>query len=102
MTIIQAKDAKFGVGICSSCDVLACTYGQHSHGGIRYCQECFKSTLSWVQLGEMQEAMLILWDKIAQSDPIKAQFEKVGNVSPELRKAIGDGEAVRRLYESEA
>lgn len=97
-------EMKFGVSVCSVCEQVRLSVGSHKHGGIRYCEECIKHTLGWIQVGEAGQKNLIKYfDMLGKVPTIKKLIEKKSkDISPELAKDIAYGESVKRLVESEA
>lgn len=92
---------KFGVNPCSLCEKMDLTIGQQSFGGIRYCQDCLKLTLGWVQLSEDNRNKIItLFDKFRQNDKVKVLLEDAKKITPEELKSLSIGESKNRLFQS--
>lgn len=102
----KRKSAKstngFLVNQCSLCEQFALTVGQQQIGGVRYCQDCIKETLAWVQMGDATRAALLSMFTQHSTNPIVIKaLEVAKQFSPELLKSNAIGEARRRLVESE-
>lgn len=92
----------FGVGQCSLCEHYALTLGQQDHGGIRWCRECFRSSLAYVQLTDEQRTRIMnIWQGTEQDPRIQALLEQAKSVTPDQRKANSIGESRWRLAMSE-
>ena len=93
---------RFSVGVCSVCEYVRLTYGQQHHGGVRYCQECFKFNLAWVQLGDDgRSGMTDAFTEVAQRPAVKKALADTATFPDDLAKSIAYGESLRRLVESE-
>lgn len=100
------KKHGFQVNVCSVCDDFKLTVGEQSHGGVRYCRDCIKHTLAWVQFGEEGQAVVQTnFDKQAERPAIKKALADVGNLNEEERKNyaknVGIGESIYRLRMSQ-
>lgn len=97
----KRKDG-FDVGQCSLCEQYAVTFGQQSHGGVRYCRDCFAHTLAYVQLtGEQRTRLMTIWSGAEQDQRVLTLVEQTNSITPEQRKANSIGEARYRLMMAE-
>lgn len=91
----------FGVNQCSLCDLIKLTIGQQRHGGVRFCQDCFKQTLAWVQMSEeARNKTMSLFEKLSAHAEIQTLIKDGEKISEADRKAMSVGESMKRLYES--
>jgi hypothetical protein len=93
----------FAVAQCSLCDQFKLTFGQQFHGGVRYCQECLKSTLGWFQMSDSEkERVTELYERLGRNSEVQQQLADAAKVNedPELLKSHGIGESYRRLREA--
>lgn len=102
MAKAKRKDG-FAVGFCSVCENPAVTLGQQHLGGVRYCAECIRHTLAWVQWSEEERTHLTAaFATIGDLPKVKKQLEEANKTTPEQRKANAVGESRRRLIEANA
>jgi len=98
----KASEGSLKVNQCSVCDEVTLTVGQQRHGGVRYCRECIKHTLAWVQLSVVQrDSLMQRFDETAKRPAAAKALALAGNISEDHRKAYAIGESRKRLYESE-
>jgi hypothetical protein len=92
----------WGINQCSLCSFWKLTIGQQKHGGVRYCQDCFRHTLAWVQLGtDGQTRLMDRWNAMQAREDVQAGIKESEPLNdPETRKAHEIGESKRRLFES--
>lgn len=92
----------FKVNQCSMCEEFTLTVGQQKIGGVRFCRDCFRHTLAWVQFSEEQRAKLLsVFGQIEAQPHVQALLAAAAKIPAELKKANSIGESRRRLYESE-
>jgi hypothetical protein len=89
------------VGMCSLCEEPRLTFGEQKWGGVRWCQECLKTSLGWFQLDEVKrKEMTILFERIMDVDFIKDQLKLLQNMGDDEKKSISIGESKNRLMEA--
>ena len=92
----------FGIRICTVCEDIAVCFGWTKAGGVHCCEKCLMDTLAWIQLNEHERAVLLgimhVFQNAASTQATIARLK--AQITPELRQAIGQGEAVQRLMES--
>lgn len=99
----KKKPAKpFGINQCSVCDVVTITVGTQKIGGIRYCRDCVKLTLGWVQFSESErEGLMKFFDDVAAQPGVQKALDAAAAIPEETRKAAAIGESRRRLIDAE-
>jgi hypothetical protein len=91
----------FRVNQCSVCEQYVLTVGQQNHGGVRYCKDCIRHTLAWVQLSEDKRSNLMTkFNELEAMPVVKTALEAGKSMTADELKAIAIGESKRRLMES--
>jgi len=92
----------FGINQCSLCDAFALTVGTQAHGGVRYCRDCVKHTLGWVQLDDMQRVGLMnRFDEAEKQPGVSVVLKAAAAIPDEHRKAHAIGESKKRLLQAQ-
>jgi hypothetical protein len=91
----------FSVNACSVCEEIVLTVGNRRFGGIRYCEDCLKSTLGWIQLHESQrERITKIFRELRKTKRYAKEMASAANVDDETKKSISIGEAHLRVFEA--
>jgi hypothetical protein len=95
------NDNGFRVNQCSVCDAFTLTAGQQIHGGVRYCQDCLKSTLGWLQMSqEMRDKVVAMFEQLVAQPVVQTALAAGKAITAEERTAHAIGESKRRLMDA--
>lgn len=93
----------FGVAQCSLCDEFTLTIGQQRIGGVRYCRDCIRNTLGWLQLGaDGQKELKAAFTRVAALPNTQKLLALAAKIPDEIKKSSAIGESRRRLVEAYA
>jgi len=88
------------IGICSLCERPDATFGQQYVGGIRWCRECIKHSLGWVQFSpEDRVKVMGMMDECASADG--SLLRECQAFPPEHWHNYAIGESRRRLMDAD-
>ena len=93
----------FKVQVCSVCEELDLCFGEKQRNAPWFCLTCLRETLAWVQMSPLQRKVVEGIYRHYQTLPeVASEIAKLKEaLTPELRAAMAQGEAKRRLVESD-
>ena len=87
------------IGVCSLCEKPDATFGQQYPGGIRWCRQCIRQSLGWVQFSADQRTQVMgLLNQCAADD--RQLLEECQTMPPEHWHNHALGESRRRLIDA--
>ena len=92
------RNLDFNTGVCTLCSTMDLTAGDHSYGGIRFCQVCIQFMPSFKELApEVQAVTLYFFKDLMFNDSVISKFEEWEDIDPEVFDVIAQKESEIRV-----